>query len=145
MSEGYLPSLNAFGTYNANYLNNSFGKTYSDNFPNSFAGLSLVFPIFQGGKRIQQIRQATLQVKRVDYDIVSLKDGINAAYAQALATYKGSFAFYNILKDNLAIATGHAMIGLSLGPATGKIINDVLNGSKPEMNIDVFSPGRFQW
>ena len=45
--------------------------------------------------------------------------------------------------DNLAIATGHAMIGLSLGPATGKIINDVLNGTKPEMNIDVFSPGRF--
>ncbi|MEP6747241.1 MAG: TolC family protein [Bacteroidota bacterium] len=102
---GYLPSLNAFGTYNANYLNNNFSKIYSDNFPNSFAGLSLVFPIFQGGKRIQQIRQATLQVKRVDYDIISLKDGINAAYSQALATYKGSFAFYTILKDNLAIAT----------------------------------------
>jgi D-amino-acid dehydrogenase len=46
--------------------------------------------------------------------------------------------------NNLAIATGHAMIGLSLGPATGKIINDVLNGAKPEMNIDVFAPGRFQ-
>jgi D-amino-acid dehydrogenase len=45
---------------------------------------------------------------------------------------------------NLAIATGHAMIGLSLGPATGKLIDDVLNGTEPTMNIDVFSPGRFQ-
>jgi D-amino-acid dehydrogenase len=54
--------------------------------------------------------------------------------------YIGLSSKYN----NLAIATGHAMIGLSLGPATGKIINDVLNGTRPGMNIDVFSPGRFQ-
>ena len=45
---------------------------------------------------------------------------------------------------NLAIATGHAMIGLSLGPATGKIINDVLNGAKPEMSINPFAVDRFQ-
>ncbi len=53
--------------------------------------------------------------------------------------YIGLSSKYN----NLAIATGHAMIGLSLGPATGKIISDVLTGTNPEMNIDVFSPGRF--
>ena len=45
---------------------------------------------------------------------------------------------------NLAIATGHAMIGLSLGPATGKIINDVLNGTQPEMSINSFAVDRFQ-
>ena len=53
--------------------------------------------------------------------------------------YIGLSSKYN----NLAIATGHAMIGLSLGPATGKIISDVLTGNKPEMNIDLFAPGRF--
>ena len=46
--------------------------------------------------------------------------------------------------DNLAIATGHAMIGLSLGPATGKIITDVLTGATPEMNISPFAVNRFQ-
>jgi D-amino-acid dehydrogenase len=46
--------------------------------------------------------------------------------------------------DNLAIATGHAMIGLSLGPATGKIISDALTGNKPEMNISPFAVDRFQ-
>ena len=45
---------------------------------------------------------------------------------------------------NLAVATGHAMIGLSLGPATGKIINDVLNGIQPEMSINPFAVDRFQ-
>jgi len=46
--------------------------------------------------------------------------------------------------DNLAIATGHAMIGLSLGPATGKLISDILAGTKPEMNMSAFAADRFQ-
>lgn len=53
--------------------------------------------------------------------------------------YIGLSSKYN----NLAIATGHAMIGLSLGPATGKIISDMLTGTKSEMNIDIFAPDRF--
>jgi len=102
---GYLPVVGAFGNYNLNYLNDTFSKLYSNNFPNSYAGISLSFPIFQGGKRVQQIRQATLQLKRVDYDLISLKNNISAAYAQALAAYKGAYVYYNILKENLAIAT----------------------------------------
>jgi len=54
--------------------------------------------------------------------------------------YIGLSSNYN----NLAIATGHAMIGLSLGPATGQMINEVLNGSKLSMNIEPFATGRFQ-
>jgi outer membrane protein len=78
---------------------------YNTEYPNSFVGLTIAFPIFQGGKRIQQIRQATLQVKRADYDIIALKNNISSAYTQAVATYKSAFDYYAILKDNLAIAT----------------------------------------
>ena len=46
--------------------------------------------------------------------------------------------------QNLAVATGHAMIGLSLGPATGKIISQVLNGQSTEMNTTPFAVDRFQ-
>ena len=46
--------------------------------------------------------------------------------------------------QNLAVATGHAMIGLGLGPATGKIISQVLNGQLTEMNITPFAVDRFQ-
>jgi D-amino-acid dehydrogenase len=45
---------------------------------------------------------------------------------------------------NLAIATGHAMIGLALGPATGKLIAEAFNGEKASMDIGLFSPGRFR-
>jgi len=45
---------------------------------------------------------------------------------------------------NLAIATGHAMIGLALGPATGKLIANEFNGEKQPFDISLFSPGRYQ-
>lgn len=44
---------------------------------------------------------------------------------------------------NLFIAGGHAMSGVSLGPATGKIIADIACGDTPSVKIDAFSPARF--
>ena len=43
---------------------------------------------------------------------------------------------------NLTIATGHAMMGWSLGPATGKLVSELLSGTKTAMNIAAFSPDR---
>ena len=45
--------------------------------------------------------------------------------------------------DNLLIAGGHAMSGLSLGPATGKIIAELANGQPTLVKIDAFSVERF--
>jgi D-amino-acid dehydrogenase len=45
---------------------------------------------------------------------------------------------------NLAVATGHSMIGLALGPATGKLISEAINGKKTSMDIGLFAPGRYQ-
>ncbi|MDO6431299.1 TolC family protein [Flavitalea sp. BT771] len=100
----YLPSLTANGAYNMNYLNNRFSKLYNDNFPNSYAGLMLSFPIFQGTKRTQNIRIAELQVQRLDWDIVNLQNSIGTEYAQALAAYKGYLNNYNVLRENLDLA-----------------------------------------
>lgn len=44
---------------------------------------------------------------------------------------------------NVTIATGHAMMGLSLGPATGKLIADVLTNESPEVDMACFNPDRF--
>jgi D-amino-acid dehydrogenase len=43
---------------------------------------------------------------------------------------------------NLTIATGHAMMGWSLGPATGKLVSELINDKKTSMNIAAFSPER---
>ena len=45
--------------------------------------------------------------------------------------------------DNAWIASGHAMMGMSLGPATGKIICELLCGRKPDLQLDLFEPHRF--
>jgi D-amino-acid dehydrogenase len=44
---------------------------------------------------------------------------------------------------NLTVATGHAMMGLSLAPATGKIIADLLSAEKSPVALDLMSPDRF--
>ena len=100
----YLPTLSANAAYNLNYLNNRFSPLYNDNLPNSYAGLKLSFPIFQGTKRTQNIRIAELQITRLDWDIVELQNSIGTQYAQALAAYKGYLNDYYVLKDNLELA-----------------------------------------
>lgn len=45
--------------------------------------------------------------------------------------------------SNLLIATGHAMMGLSLGPATGKLIAELLRGCEPSVDLKAFDPDRF--
>lgn len=44
--------------------------------------------------------------------------------------------------DNLIIATGHAMMGWSLGPATGKFVTEMVSGEKPSMDLSAFHPDR---
>ncbi len=44
--------------------------------------------------------------------------------------------------NNLAIATGHAMMGWSLGPATGKLVAELIAEKKPSMELNGFDPDR---
>jgi D-amino-acid dehydrogenase len=44
---------------------------------------------------------------------------------------------------NVIMATGHAMLGLSLGAGTGKLVSEILNEEKYSMNIAPFNPNRF--
>lgn len=44
---------------------------------------------------------------------------------------------------NLSIATGHAMMGLSLGPISGKLISEILSGESPSIAIDLLNPDRY--
>jgi D-amino-acid dehydrogenase len=44
---------------------------------------------------------------------------------------------------NLLLATGHAMVGLSLGPGTGQIVAELANGAKPSFDLRPLSLERF--
>ncbi len=45
--------------------------------------------------------------------------------------------------DNLVIATGHAMMGLSLAPVTGRLMSQLLSDEKPDIDLALLSPDRF--
>jgi outer membrane protein TolC len=101
---GFLPSVSAFGAYNLNYYNDRFNKLYSHNYPNSYAGLSLSFPIFQGTRRTQEVHIAQLQLDRLEYNFTSVKDSISTEYVQALSAYKANLSNYFEQKENLELA-----------------------------------------
>lgn len=44
--------------------------------------------------------------------------------------------------ENLTLATGHAMMGWSLGPATGLLVSEIINGKKPSLDLNVYNPDR---
>lgn len=45
--------------------------------------------------------------------------------------------------ENLIIAAGHAMIGMSLGPITGKLAAQIAGGEPPERDLTPLRPERF--
>ena len=45
--------------------------------------------------------------------------------------------------SNLILATGHAMMGMSLSPITGKIVAEIVSGEKPPFDLSLLSPDRF--
>lgn len=100
----YLPSVSANGAYNLNFLNNDFGQLYNKNYPTSYAGLTLAFPIFQGGKRKANISVAEMELQRNELDILYLKNAVNSAFAQTLAVYKSNLSNYLALKENIDLA-----------------------------------------
>lgn len=44
---------------------------------------------------------------------------------------------------NVTVAAGHAMVGLSLGAATGKLVSELVTRQQPSLPLDMFRPERF--
>lgn len=100
----FIPTVTANGSYLQNFQNDDFSKLYSQNFPNSFAGITVGFPIFQGGKRKNNISIARKQVDFTKLSIANFVNQANSEYETALAQYKAGMANYLALKENMQLA-----------------------------------------
>jgi len=78
------------------------------------------------------------EFKPSDFDGVAPWSGLRPCSPDGLP-YIGRFARY----ENLSAATGHAMMGLSLGPVTGKLMAEVLSGDTPSIDLALLSPQRY--
>ena len=45
--------------------------------------------------------------------------------------------------DNVVLATGHAMLGVSLGPITGRLVSEIVAGAPTSLDVAPLSPARF--
>ena len=46
--------------------------------------------------------------------------------------------------ENVVLATGHAMMGLTLAPVTGRLVGEILTGEEPSHDLRPLRPDRFQ-
>ncbi len=107
----FLPTVALSGSYNYYFLGianqgttNSVSDIYKNNYPYSLAMLTVSLPLFQGGKRIANIKQQKWVLQRLDWDVKNLKNTVNSQYAQTLAAYKSNLVTYQALKQNVELA-----------------------------------------
>jgi D-amino-acid dehydrogenase len=88
---------------------------------------------------IKSIPKYFPEFKAEDFRDVPVWCGLRPCSPDGLP-YLGRFSRY----PNLSAATGHAMMGLSLGPITGKLMAEILSDEKPAIDLRPLSPDRYE-
>lgn len=101
---GLIPKISAYANYNPQYFDNSFGDLYSNAFPTSSIGITASIPIFQGNKRNQEIKMASLRESRLEVTMADATRAINTEYVTSLARYKSDYTDMVTLKSNADLA-----------------------------------------
>ena len=78
------------------------------------------------------------QFREADFDGIKPWRGLRPCSPDGLP-YMGRTKKYS----NLVIATGHAMMGLSLGPISGKLTADVISGDNSSIPVQLMNPDRY--
>lgn len=97
----FLPSLSASYNYAWDFRNQSMNGFLNSNQPRSLAGVSLTFPIFQGGKRIHEIKKSQLVEERIDWDIINLQRYFYTEYERAVANYNSNLYNYETAQQTV--------------------------------------------
>ena len=100
----YLPSLSAFANYNISFQSDDVSELYKNNYPSSIIGLTLSFPIFQGTRRIHNVKKSKLEFERMTLDTLTTRDEMNTQYTSAMASYKSNLLSYRLSSQNIDIA-----------------------------------------
>ncbi|SEE23391.1 D-amino-acid dehydrogenase [Tenacibaculum sp. MAR_2010_89] len=93
-------------------------------------------------KRVSMIARASEDyykgLKIDSSDIKNARSGLRPCSPDGLP-YIGKLSNFK----NVTVATGHAMMGWSLGPATGKIVSELISEQKTSLNLTPFNVERY--
>ena len=99
-----LPSLAVAFNFSLNAMTNDFNFSEYRWTPHSFVALSLNIPIFAGGKRYNQIRQAKNQYDQVQLQTTNTERQLKIAIRQSLNTMETNMKSYYAAQDAVASA-----------------------------------------
>ena len=99
-----LPSLAVAFNFSINAMTNDFNFKEYRWTPYSFVGLSLNIPIFAGGQRYNQIRQAKNQYEQVNLQTIDAERQLKIAIRQNLATMETNMKSYYAANEAVATA-----------------------------------------
>lgn len=100
----FLPNLSASYNYAWDFRHDQFSQLYRQHYPRSVFGLNLNIPIFQGTKRLQEIRISRLMEDRLDWDLQLLQQAIDTEYQWALAAYHANLNDWRTARENVDLA-----------------------------------------
>ena len=99
-----IPSLALGFNFSMNAMTNDFNFSEYRWTPYSYVGVSLAIPIFAGGKRFNQIRQAKTQYQQVQLQTVDTERQLKIAIRQFLTTMETNMKSYYAAQDAVAAA-----------------------------------------
>jgi len=100
----YLPSLSGVGSSSILNQNNAFSDLFKTNYPTTYIGLSLNVPIFSGFQRVNQVKQAKIEVLKTQNNLENLKNGLNLQADAARISYYNGLQSLNNQKRSREVA-----------------------------------------
>jgi D-amino-acid dehydrogenase len=91
-------------------------------------------------RRVEALRRKALQCIEggEDLELLEIWRGLRPCTPDGLPLVGCPRGF-----ENLVMAAGHAMVGMSLGPSTGKLVARLAGGSTPPADVHLLDPDRF--
>ncbi len=102
----YYPSLSLSGNYGYQGLGNSFpiGSSSANWFDYASVGLNLKVPLFTGFSTRSKVRQADVEIRKLQEDIKDKELSLNLTYRNATTQLRNSMITLNNQKENVALA-----------------------------------------
>jgi outer membrane protein len=101
----YYPSLSLSGNYGYQGISNSFPTGSGANwFDYASVGLNLKVPLFNGFSTRSKVRQADIDIRKLQADIKNTELSLSLAYQNARTQLGNSIITLNKQKDNVALA-----------------------------------------
>lgn len=90
----FIPTLSAFYNYNILYLSPIGNELFNQGYPFSLIGMRLNYPLFQGGRRTFELREAALQLNNFELEQENFSFQLNAAHQEAISEYKNQLYLF---------------------------------------------------